>query len=126
MRVLSIDDVGFLHRGGSIFMAYLRAKERLIDKAPGSSLSNLGMEASITDPLKQLESILAGASAVPRFAANSRYHDTPVATLDLGDERAIPVPASPVRPATRPLRFYARTRRRPGRSARPPGERVLR
>lgn len=44
----------------------------------------------MTDPLKQLESILAGASAVPRFAANSRYHDTPIATLDSGDERLIP------------------------------------
>lgn len=45
MRVLSIDDLGFAHRGGSIFMAYLRAKERLVDKAPGSSLSNLGIGA---------------------------------------------------------------------------------
>jgi len=45
MRVLSVDDLGFLHRGGSIFMAYLRAKERLVDRAPRSSLSNLGSGA---------------------------------------------------------------------------------
>jgi asparagine synthetase B (glutamine-hydrolysing) len=43
MRVLSVDDVGFAHRGGSLFMAYLRAKEQLVAKAPAATLSNLGI-----------------------------------------------------------------------------------
>lgn len=30
LRVLSVDDLGFSHRGGSLFMAYVRAKEKLI------------------------------------------------------------------------------------------------
>ena len=45
MRVLSVDDLGFGHRGGSLFMAYLRAKEQLVSKAPAASLANLGTGA---------------------------------------------------------------------------------
>lgn len=45
MRVLSVDDLGFEHKGGSLFMAYLRAKEQLVGKAPAASLSNLGLGA---------------------------------------------------------------------------------
>jgi len=44
----------------------------------------------MTNPLRQLESILAGATAVPRFAANSRYNDIAIATLDRGHDRPIP------------------------------------
>lgn len=44
MRVLSVDDLGFAHKGGSLFMAYLRAKEQLVSKAP-AALSNLGIGA---------------------------------------------------------------------------------
>ena len=29
MRVLSVDDLGFDQRGGTLFMAYLQSKERL-------------------------------------------------------------------------------------------------
>ena len=43
MRVLSVDDLGFTHRGGSLFMAYLRAKESLATRVPAASLSNLGL-----------------------------------------------------------------------------------
>jgi hypothetical protein len=45
MRVLSIDDLGFLHRGGSLFMAYLRAREQLVGRAPAAAISNLGIGA---------------------------------------------------------------------------------
>lgn len=45
MRVLSIDDLGFRHRGGGIFMAFLRAKEQLLSKAPAVALSNFGIGA---------------------------------------------------------------------------------
>jgi hypothetical protein len=35
MRVLSVDDLGFKHKGGSLFMAYLRRKERFATMSPG-------------------------------------------------------------------------------------------
>jgi len=44
LRVLNIDDLGFDHKGGSLFMAYLRQKEDLASKSPSGSLSGLGIE----------------------------------------------------------------------------------
>jgi hypothetical protein len=43
MRVLSVDDLGFSHRGGSLFLAYQQQKERLAAMHPGGSLSLLGL-----------------------------------------------------------------------------------
>ncbi len=43
-RVLTVDDVGFSHKGGSLFMSYLKNKEALAGKAPGASLGVLGVE----------------------------------------------------------------------------------
>ena len=43
MRVLSIDDLGFDHKGGSLFMSYLQAKEQLAAKATGAGLGTLGL-----------------------------------------------------------------------------------
>lgn len=43
MRVLSVDDLGFTHKGGSIFMAYLQQKERLADMSQGGVMSALGI-----------------------------------------------------------------------------------
>jgi hypothetical protein len=43
LRVLSVDDLGFDHRGGSLFMAYLQQKERLAAKSKGGSVSDLGL-----------------------------------------------------------------------------------
>jgi hypothetical protein len=43
MRVLSVNDLGFSHKGGGLFMAYLQAKERLAAKSPSASLSSLGI-----------------------------------------------------------------------------------
>jgi hypothetical protein len=45
LRVLSVDDLGFRHRGGTLFMAYLRTKESLAGQAGSVSLSTLGVEA---------------------------------------------------------------------------------
>ncbi len=42
-RVLSIDDLGFDHKGGSLFMSYLQTKERLGTKAQAGSFSTLGI-----------------------------------------------------------------------------------
>lgn len=43
LRVLSVDDVGFTHKAGSLFMSYLRQKEALRAKAQAGSLGSLGM-----------------------------------------------------------------------------------
>lgn len=43
----------------------------------------------MTEPLAHLEALLAQATTAPRFPANSRYHATPVARLELPDGRAI-------------------------------------
>ena len=43
MRVLNINDLGFDHRGGNIFMAYLRAKEQLAGAFRSGDLSTLGL-----------------------------------------------------------------------------------
>jgi hypothetical protein len=44
MRVLSVDDLGFDHPGGSLFMGYLRGREGMAAKARSGSLSELGIE----------------------------------------------------------------------------------
>ncbi|WIM04794.1 MAG: hypothetical protein OHM77_08780 [Candidatus Nitricoxidivorans perseverans] len=44
LRVLSVDDLGFSHKGGSLFMSYLKNKEALAGKAPGATLGTLGLE----------------------------------------------------------------------------------
>jgi hypothetical protein len=43
LRVLSVDDLGFAHKGGSLFMAYLQTKERLAAKAQAGSFATLGI-----------------------------------------------------------------------------------
>jgi hypothetical protein len=43
MRVLSVTDLGFSHRGGSLFMAYQRQKERLAARSQNTPLSALGI-----------------------------------------------------------------------------------
>ncbi|WP_141340275.1 hypothetical protein [Bradyrhizobium sp. USDA 3458] len=43
LRALSVDDLGFAHRGGGLFMAYLAAKEQLAVRSPGTTLSTFGV-----------------------------------------------------------------------------------
>jgi hypothetical protein len=45
LRVLSVDDLGFAHRGGTLFMAYLRNKETLASRAASVPVSSLGVES---------------------------------------------------------------------------------
>lgn len=45
MRVLSVDDVGFEHTAGRIYMAYHRHKETLAGKAGSAAIQALGIEA---------------------------------------------------------------------------------
>jgi len=44
MRVLSVDDLGFDHKGGSLFMSYLQNKEQLSSKHFSGSLNTFGIE----------------------------------------------------------------------------------
>lgn len=43
LRVLSVDDLGFAHKGGSLFMSYLQSKEQLAGKAQSGSFGALGI-----------------------------------------------------------------------------------
>lgn len=43
LRVLTTDDLGYSHRGGTLFLAYLRTREALAAKAPGTTLQSLGI-----------------------------------------------------------------------------------
>jgi hypothetical protein len=43
MRVLTVNDLGFTHKGGSLFMTYLQHKEQLARMGPRSALSGLGL-----------------------------------------------------------------------------------
>lgn len=45
LRVLSVDDLGFDHRGGTLFMGYLRSREKMAARAGSVALSALGLEA---------------------------------------------------------------------------------
>ena len=43
MRVLSVNDLPFSHKGSNLFMAYLKNKELLASLGPGGALSTLGI-----------------------------------------------------------------------------------
>jgi len=43
MRVLSVDDLGFSHRGGGLFMTYLQNKEQLASRSKSGAFSALGI-----------------------------------------------------------------------------------
>jgi len=43
LRVLSVDDLGFGHKGGALYMIYQQTKERLAQSATGASLPALGL-----------------------------------------------------------------------------------
>jgi hypothetical protein len=43
LRVLTVDDLGFDAKGGSLFMTYLQAKEQLAQRHRGGSFSTLGI-----------------------------------------------------------------------------------
>ena len=47
MRVLSVDDIGFDHKGGSLFMVYLQQKERLAAMSSFGTLATLGVTGAL-------------------------------------------------------------------------------
>jgi hypothetical protein len=44
LRVLSVDDLGFRHKGGSLYMAYQQQKEQLAKRNAAGALRTLGIE----------------------------------------------------------------------------------
>lgn len=45
LRVLSVNDLGFDHRGSALYMAYQQQKERLAGLAPSGALGSLGIRS---------------------------------------------------------------------------------
>lgn len=45
LRVLSVNDLGYEHRGGTLFMSYLAKKEALAAKAVSGALNDLGVRS---------------------------------------------------------------------------------
>ena len=43
LRVLTVDDLGFVAKGGNLFMTYLQGKEQLASRAAGGSFATLGI-----------------------------------------------------------------------------------
>jgi hypothetical protein len=43
LRVLSVDDLSFSTKGGSLFMAYLQTREQLANKVQPAPLASLGI-----------------------------------------------------------------------------------
>jgi hypothetical protein len=43
LRVMSTDDLGFTHKGGTLFISHLRARESLAAKAGNAALKSLGI-----------------------------------------------------------------------------------
>ena len=81
MRVLSVDDLGFQHKGGSLFMSYLQNKEQLAaqELPPAASLL-LASEAS-HDRSHASISQKRNALKTPLFPSTSRYYGIGSATL---------------------------------------------
>jgi hypothetical protein len=46
MRVLTVNDLGFSHKGGTLFMAYLQQKEQLVPRAPLGTVAALGFKGN--------------------------------------------------------------------------------
>lgn len=44
LRVLSVDDLGFQHRGGSLYIAYQQHREQLATRSAAGALGTLGIE----------------------------------------------------------------------------------
>lgn len=44
MRVLTVNDLGFAHKGGNLFMTYLQQKEQLAARNPRGTLGALGLK----------------------------------------------------------------------------------
>ena len=94
LRVLTVDDLGYAHRGGTLFLTYLRTREALARARAGRdacsrSASPTCREAKrMNDPVQLL--IDAGAIPASPFGPTSRYANVAIASLPgarRGDQR---------------------------------------
>ena len=105
MRVLSVDDLGFTHKGGALYMIYQQNKERLAQRATGGTLALLGLTGiRMTND---------------QFPPTSRYHDVEIATLTTSDGRTIAYLRRRVVPPARALALLREHTVRAGRAPRP-------
>ena len=77
MRVLSVDDLGFDSKGGSLFMSYQQQKEQLAAGAARATLSTLGIWEASHDRSERRSCrpcCTARTSGEPAFPPTSRYH----------------------------------------------------
>jgi hypothetical protein len=56
LRVLSVDDLGFRHRGGELFMTYLRGREKLAART-GASLEDIQKQGGAKAPTAQQQEL---------------------------------------------------------------------
>ena len=90
MRVLSVDDLGFDHKGGSLFMATCSRKSSWPTKSHGRRASALSASEAFHDrSSSSLQALLQAGSSDTLFPPNSRYHGIETATLPAGDGRTI-------------------------------------
>ena len=86
LRVLSVDDLGFSHKGGSLFLTYQQQKERLAAMASGGTpVAARHRRCAVNDPLRALfrpQDLHAFL-----YPPNSRYHGLPVRVADIGRRR---------------------------------------
>ena len=79
MRVLSVTDLGFDNKGGSLFMAYQQLKEQLAAKArAGGARHSRSRRDSMNDPIKRCRRAAGGRGGTSAFAAEqplSRHRD---------------------------------------------------
>ena len=90
MRVLSVDDLGFDSKGGSVYMSYQQQKERLATLSAGAHAQHArpGRAAMnpANDPNAALQALLGGAGLkASLFPPNSRYAGLDVAALQRPD-----------------------------------------
>ena len=88
MRVLTVNDLGFGDKGGSLYMAYQQQKETLAQLTRPAPSARSASEAFHERPprIDPVQAMLAQTrSATTLFAATSRYYGIDTATLERAD-----------------------------------------
>ena len=101
MRVLSVNDLGFDHKGGSLFMAYLQQKEQFAAKSQGGTFgaSWVSEEFHERSDASLASDVAAGELKQQLVPANSRYHGIETATLTTAGRPDHRLSAAPFRAA---------------------------
>ena len=94
LRVLSVDDLGFDHRGGTLFMGHLRSREAMAAQAGTAALSTLGTGGDLTCPTRSRPCCPPALVPSVSFPPTSRVRRRGVATyapVRAPGEEAVPV-----------------------------------